>query len=478
MIIIVFRIYLFKKYYIIKETKILYFNILFYWFVIRIVTVLFRQNWIIMIVGWDMLGIRSYLLIVFYNNIRSINSGFTTMNTNRFGDIFLLRFIILAFNNNLINFNNKWNYLITFLIVCLITKRAQFPFSSWLPLAIAAPTPVSSLVHSSTLVTAGLFIFYKIDILIYKNLIFLLFILSLWTRLYSGIIATLEIDIKKIIALSTLSQIRFIRLAFSLGIIYLSFLHILTHAIFKARLFYWAGINIHNIKNEQIFNTHTNKRIKVSQSFFVLVFISLIGFPLALGFYSKEQILDFLKPNIRFVINLLIILSVFLTVIYTINFIKKINRINNNKIIYKIRYFNIIYTYITFIMLRLIILRNKLINEIWFKNNFIIVSTGWKRFFLIRLTFTIFLSWYLNHLIFLNCIIKIIYLNFFTIKINTKNFNRYINKINYIEFGWLNKIRINIAINFIKESKSIIKNYNFITFLIFTQIYLILNNNF
>lgn len=263
-----------------------------------------------------------------------------------------------------------------FIAVCLITKRAQFPFSSWLPLAIAAPTPVSSLVHSSTLVTAGLFIFYKLDIPIIRSIMFIIFSLRLWTSLFSGLMANVEIDIKKIIALSTLSQISFIFIAYSLGLIFLSFLHLLTHAIFKASLFFWAGVNIHNLKSEQLFNFFNIKGIKISQSFFFLVFLSLTGFPIILGFYSKDQILDLLVRRFSGLANVVLVLSVYLTILYTVRFIIKINLNTRNNFSYKIFYLNRIRVIVAFSLFSISMLSNKLLNELFFKVCFIVVSAG------------------------------------------------------------------------------------------------------
>lgn len=306
----------------------------------------------------------------------------------------------------------------------------------------------------------------------------ILFIIRLWTSLYSGFIATLETDIKKIIALSTLRQIRFITIAFSLRIIYLSFLHLLTHALFKASLFFWAGIYIHRIKSEQIFITFNRKRIKNRQSFLFLIFISLIGFPISIGFYSKDLILDLIKPNYFLTINIVFNCSIFLTIFYTIRFIKKINNINYNKINYKILYFNILNIIISFIIFRSMLLLNKILNETWFKRRFVIVTKGWKLTFIIIIATRIIIRWLIKHLIFDKNIIKIIFLNFFTIKINTKNIFNLLYKISFIEFGWLNNIRIKLTKNLIKITSILNKNYNYIIIMIILNIFVIININF
>ena len=129
------------------------------------------------------------------------------------------------------------------ILIAAITKSAQIPFSSWLPAAMAAPTPVSALVHSSTLVTAGVFLLIRFHYFLSTVPIFnvLLLFVAVTTILIAGISATTECDIKKIIALSTLSQLGMIMTSLGLGIPNFALFHIITHAIFKALLFICAG---------------------------------------------------------------------------------------------------------------------------------------------------------------------------------------------------------------------------------------------
>jgi NADH-ubiquinone oxidoreductase chain 5 len=144
-------------------------------------------------------------------------------------------------------------YMSLFLILTFMTKRAVYPFSPWLPIAIAAPTPISALVHSSTLVTAGLYLIMRYSYVLYSYpiLIKLLFIASIFTSFYAGLNTIFEVDFKKLIALSTLSHLGFIGIAFSLGLLYLRFFHLLVHALFKSLLFITIGDIIINLNHSQ-----------------------------------------------------------------------------------------------------------------------------------------------------------------------------------------------------------------------------------
>jgi len=147
---------------------------------------------------------------------------------------------------------NISSFIVIVIILSACTKRAQMPFSAWLPAAMAAPTPVSALVHSSTLVTAGVYLLIRINILLVNlQLLEGLIFLGTCTILIAGGAAILEIDIKKIIALSTLSQLGVIIIVLGAGSPILSYFHLLSHAFFKAILFICAGLVIHNIKDYQ-----------------------------------------------------------------------------------------------------------------------------------------------------------------------------------------------------------------------------------
>lgn len=178
-------------------------------------------------------------------------------------------------------------FVLIIVIIAAITKRAQMPFSAWLPAAIAAPTPVSSLVHSSTLVTAGVYLLIRFNYIIGVNEV--LFYVGVFTIFMSGLGANFEIDLKKIIALSTLRQLGLIIMTLSIGFYELSFFHLITHAMFKSLLFLCAGVFIHSIGDTQdirliggcIFHA-------LSLDFILLVLLWLyVGFLFYLGFILR-----------------------------------------------------------------------------------------------------------------------------------------------------------------------------------------------
>ncbi|MBV8802688.1 MAG: NADH dehydrogenase subunit 5, partial [Gammaproteobacteria bacterium] len=188
--------------------------------------------------------------------------------------------------------------MITALVILAgITKRAQIPFSAWLPAAIAAPTPVSALVHSSTLVTAGVYIIIRFrPALQQSGLWVLLFFISTITMFIAGLGANYEFDLKKIIALSTLRQLGVIIIILSLGIPVLAFFHLLTHAIFKALLFLCAGAVIHRSVDWQDIRKLGGviTVIPLTSACFNRANMALCGLPFLAGFYSRDLILEIL----------------------------------------------------------------------------------------------------------------------------------------------------------------------------------------
>ena len=335
------RVMIFRTSYMISEKFFSRFIILVFFFILSIFLLILSPNLISLLLGWDGLGVTSYLLVIFYQSNKSYNAGILTAITNRLGDVGLLISI------SLILYLGSWNYiyiesfsniisnmLVFIIIISACTKRAQIPFSAWLPAAIAAPTPVSALVHSSTLVTAGVYLLIRINLIIIEmNISYLLLLIGIITIIIAGITAIIEIDIKKIIALSTLRQLGIIILILGLGNPILSFFHLLSHAFFKAILFMCAGMIIHNIKDYQdirkIGMGYSNLNFCIS--IILIANISLCGLPFLRGFYSKDLIIEiliikgkniFLFFFIMFGTILTVLYSCRLRFLVSLNFIK------------------------------------------------------------------------------------------------------------------------------------------------------------
>jgi len=215
--------------------------------------------------------------------------------------------------------------LVLLIILAAITKSAQIPFSVWLPLAIAAPTPVSALVHSSTLVTAGVYLIIRFNrFLMDRGVRLLLGFISIVTIFISGIMANFENDFKKIIALSTLRQLGLIIMILRYGFKIIAYYHLLIHAVFKSILFIAAGAVIHLIKNTQDIRLLGNLNEVIPYVIIRLLIsrIALGGIPFIAGFYRKDLIIEVIyrSRGMNVLMLVLIVVSLSLTVSYSLRF--------------------------------------------------------------------------------------------------------------------------------------------------------------
>nr|YP_010902376.1 NADH dehydrogenase subunit 5 [Aedes japonicus]UUK33494.1 NADH dehydrogenase subunit 5 [Aedes japonicus]UYE93290.1 NADH dehydrogenase subunit 5 [Aedes japonicus japonicus]WON66432.1 NADH dehydrogenase subunit 5 [Aedes japonicus] len=299
-------------------------------FVFSMMMLIISPNLISILLGWDGLGLVSYCLVIYFQNVKSYNAGMLTALSNRIGDVALLLAIAWMLNYG------SWNYIFYLdmmknnfemtiigglVILAAMTKSAQIPFSSWLPAAMAAPTPVSALVHSSTLVTAGVYLLIRFNVLLENSFLgqFMLLVSGL-TMFMAGLGANFEFDLKKIIALSTLSQLGLMMSILSMGFLKLAFFHLLTHALFKALLFMCAGVIIHNTKNAQDirFMGGLSMSMPLTCSCFNIANLALCGMPFLAGFYSKDLILETVMLSyINFFSFFLFFFSTGLTVCYS-----------------------------------------------------------------------------------------------------------------------------------------------------------------
>nr|QBC73196.1 NADH dehydrogenase subunit 5 [Peltospira smaragdina] len=299
-------------------------------FVFSMNALIFIPSLISLLLGWDGLGIVSFALVIYYQNNKSLSAGMLTALANRIGDVAILTaigFCVLQGHWEVF-FMENFEY-ITGISFCILlagmTKSAQVPFSSWLPAAMAAPTPVSALVHSSTLVTAGVFLLIRFFPFIssWEYFSSFLLLISVCTLFMAGMSANYEFDMKKVIALSTLSQLGVMMMSLAFSLPYLALFHLYTHALFKAMLFLCAGMIIHNNSNVQDLRMLGNlwKDMPLTISCLNIANLALCGAPFLSGFYSKDLILEmFLFSPCNMILLILIFFATGMTSAYSLRF--------------------------------------------------------------------------------------------------------------------------------------------------------------
>lgn len=326
------NVVLYSRRYISADKDADRFILLVFRFVVSIVFLIVRPNILTILLGWDGLGLTSYALVIYYPTKKSSSAGMVTVIRNRVGDVCILLaiawFSIVGDYNYfvwIINEDLSWGFIVSVLIViAAMTKSAQIPFSAWLPAAIAAPTPVSALVHSSTLVTAGVYLLIRFGTFNEGYIRSFLFFISVITMFISGLVAVFEFDLKKVIALSTLSQLGVMMFSISLGLYLVAFFHLIIHALFKAMLFLCAGAMIHGIGGSQDIRYYGGQ-IENSPVISVCLNIanlSLCGIPFISGFYSKDLIVELASQGCwnQFLIFIMF-LSLGLTVMYRVRLV-------------------------------------------------------------------------------------------------------------------------------------------------------------
>lgn len=308
-------------------------------------------NFLILFVGWEGVGLCSYLLINFWNT--RINANLAAMKAliiNRVADMALtVGIIIIAIISCTLNFEQVFP-LVTFfldetfivlsyelnmlslisilLFIGAMGKSAQLGLHTWLPDAMEGPTPVSALIHAATMVTAGVFLLIKCSPILENvplTLNIILFIGS-FTAFFSALIGLLQNDIKKIIAYSTCSQLGYMIFCCGLSAYDISFFHLINHAFFKALLFLSAGSLIHSLANEQDLRKYgiSIKMAPFISTMFIIGSLALVGFPFLTGFYSKDMILEvaFTKYTITAAFAYILgVFTAFLTAIYSFKII-------------------------------------------------------------------------------------------------------------------------------------------------------------
>jgi len=325
------RVFTFRSSYIRVDKHFNRFHFLLSSFVASIILLVLSPNLVRILAGWDGLGVSSYLLVIYYTRAKSFNSGMVTFLSNRVGDSFMIMrvpyFIMLPSLNRMEipYFSDRPMTIIVVVILASLTKSAQIPFRAWLPAAMAAPTPVSSLVHSSTLVTAGVYLLFRFERLLVKlNLNIFVIIVGSLTMFIARTAAFFEIDIKKIVALSTLRQLGVIMTSIGAGYRNLAFFHLLSHAYFKALLFIRTGNLIHAAGRFQDSRAMggMSEIIPFTNRVLITASFRLCGLPFISAFYSKEIIIEgILIKEVPVYSYLIIVMGIFITVFYRVRFL-------------------------------------------------------------------------------------------------------------------------------------------------------------
>ena len=264
--------------------------------------------------------------------------------SSRVGDICLFMFIadvLCQVGLGLVSRASAINVIMICIVaIGAMTKRAQFPLSSWLPLAIRAPTPVRSLVHSSTLVVAGVWLLMKFRVLFHHRIVALtqcrgvmlaIILAGLVTLIISSIIAIVVLDVKKIIALSTLRQVGFMFLRIGFRWLSMSYFHLLSHAFYKSCIFIHVGITLLTRFHQQDKRNQSNAIAGLITTFgLILTLISLSGLIFSSGLVSKESVINIsTTAYLGRVILIVVFIRIVLTCYYSTRIIISMNSIYN-----------------------------------------------------------------------------------------------------------------------------------------------------
>ena len=310
---------------------------LFTFFMLILVT---ANNIVQMFIGWEGVGLTSYLLINFwYTRIQANKAAIKAMVVNKVGDIGLLLGIVslwglsglLKFNSFMAltifpNLETIFNWINIMLIIGVMAKSAQVGLHTWLPDAMEGPTPVSALIHAATMVTAGVFLLIRISPVLEGTPLILLLVIFLGalTAFMSGTIGLVQSDLKKVIAYSTCSQLGYMVMICGFSHYHCGLFHLFNHGFFKALLFLSAGSIIHAVNNEQDMRKIGGLKITLPLSYICIIVgsLSLAGLPFLTGFYSKDLLLELVYQNHYLSFALWLgLLTTFLTAFYSFRLI-------------------------------------------------------------------------------------------------------------------------------------------------------------
>lgn len=288
-------------------------------FMFFMLTLVLAENFLLMFVGWEGVGLASYLLIGFYfTRDSAAKAGKKAFVVNRIGDFgFLIGMFLLIAHFGTLSFDGifsqiaqhpEWQggfltAIALFLVLGATGKSAQIPLYVWLPDAMEGPTPVSALIHAATMVTAGVYMIARSHAIFDRSPFALstVAIIGAATALFAATIGLVQTDIKRVLAYSTVSQLGYMFLACGVAAYSAGVFHLLTHAFFKALLFLAAGSVIHALSGEQDMRVMGGLRKKIPVTFWTMTaaVFAIAGFPPFAGFFSKDEILyqAFVSPN-------------------------------------------------------------------------------------------------------------------------------------------------------------------------------------
>nr|ALR69398.1 NADH dehydrogenase subunit 5 [Bemisia tabaci] len=324
-------IMIYSQFYIQKK-KVMFLKILIM-FMASMVMLILSPNMVTLIMGWEGLGMTSFSLIMFYQNKKSVMSSMYTMMMNRVGDITLMVAMMILMNYS------SWMFLsmeylssstswVTLMTVSMFSKSAQVPFSSWLTEAMAAPTPVSALVHSSTLVTAGIYLMIRFkSVMMESGMNTVVLTVAMITLSMASMNSLLEMDMKKLVALSTLSQISIMFISISTNLYSLAFFHMIMHATFKSLIFLCSSTYISNSNTQDLRKMYsTSINLLVTNVAFNVASMVLCALPFMSSFYSKEIIMEMIMitplnkiTTLTFIILMMVTASYSLKMMIIIN---------------------------------------------------------------------------------------------------------------------------------------------------------------
>lgn len=278
-------------------------------FTFMMVLLVTANNYLLMFVGWEGVGICSYLLVSFwFTRIAANKSSISAFLTNRVGDCFLtIGMLILLWSFGSLDYSIIFSLspyyseiVITLIGICLLigamAKSSQLGLHVWLPQAMEGPTPVSALIHAATMVTAGVYLLMRSSPLIeYSNTVLTLCLwIGAFTTIFSSLIGLFQQDIKKVIAYSTMSQLGMMVIAIGLSSYNVALFHLVNHAFYKGLLFLGAGSVIHAVYDNQDFRKYGGlvAYLPLTYSVILIASLSLIAIPFMTGFYSKDLIIE------------------------------------------------------------------------------------------------------------------------------------------------------------------------------------------